>query len=168
METAWCDVTEAAVAAAAGLDVSTSTRHYRTVAECGRDAFDEAAGECGVVCARAMPPGKRECGERFLRLAEAVLGWTARRPGMARMLFLVPGQSADPALLKRHSGFKDSLVAMFDRPGSGSPAGLTHAEFVVGLCCRVLAQELERGAKPTDLRRSVLDLAPFAVTNPSL
>lgn len=158
-------MTAAAVAEAAGLEVGTFTRHYRTVAECGSDAFDEAARECRAVCARAMPPDRHDCGERFLRLAEAVLRWTARRPGMARMLFVVPVQSAVPALLRRHSEFRHSLVAMFDRLGPASPAGRTHAEFVVGLCCRVLARELGDGAKLTELRRSVLDLAPFAVTS---
>lgn len=164
MEIGWRDITAATVAAAAGLEVSTFTRHYRTVADCGFDAFDEAARECGVVCARSMPSAAQDCGEHFLRLTEAVLCWTVGRPGMARMLFVVPAQSGDSALLKRHSKFKQSLVALFDRPDPNSPAGRTHAEFLVGLCCQVIGRGLESGVKFTELRRSVLDLAPFAVT----
>ncbi|NIJ13480.1 AcrR family transcriptional regulator [Saccharomonospora amisosensis] len=164
VEIGWRDITAATVAAAAGLEVSTFTRHYRTVADCGFDAFDEAARECGVVCARSMPSAAQDCGEHFLRLTEAVLCWTVGRPGMARMLFVVPAQSGDSALLKRHSKFKQSLVALFDRPDPNSPAGRTHAEFLVGLCCQVIGRGLESGVKFTELRRSVLDLAPFAVT----
>lgn len=162
VERAWSDMTASAVAGAAGISVTAFLEHYPSVAACGMATFDEAAAECYSVCAAAYFP-RRDCGERFRHMAEAVGEWTAARPGLAWVLFVLPSQAHDPALLDRLSMFKRQILALFDQPGRCSPAGGTHVEFLIGLFFQSAHRQLVNAGGPRMLRGQAQELAPFVV-----
>ena len=128
---AWDDLTAASIADAAGLDVIVFPEHYPSVAACGADALDRAARDCLDACADAYPSWQG-CAERFFGLSGTVLRWVETRPGLAPLLFVVPEQTREPALVARVGAFKRELAGLFDRPGRCTPAGRTHVEFVIG------------------------------------
>ncbi|WP_232213004.1 hypothetical protein [Saccharomonospora saliphila] len=157
----------AEVAVAAGVERRVFGQHYRNVLACGAAAFDEAAGECWSVCAAAWR-GEGDCVERYRRVVEAVLRWTASHRDAARFLFVVAARACEPILIARLAAFKESVAALIERPGDHTPAGSTHVEFVVGLVFRAAERVLGAGADAdpdaADLRRELCALTPFVRT----
>lgn len=155
----WSAVTVEALATAAGISVPVLRTHYPGVPECGVAALDEAAAEFTAVCASVLPLAEG-CAERYVQVSEAILHWVASRPEAARMLFVVPAQTNDRALLDRVHACKRTTAALFERPDGFSPAGSTHVEFLVAL----FFQAAQRHLRSDDLgilRARVLALTPF-------
>lgn len=165
MDQTWNDLTVAAVAGVVGMTETAYFAHYPSVAACGAAALDEAAEDCRDACESAYPAW-RNCSERFVHMADAVVQWIVGSPEMARLLFVIPGQAGDPVLLRKLGAFKRAVVMLFDQPGRCSPAGRTHVEFVIGLFFQAAARELVNGAELVTLRHRVLALAPFVETPP--